>query len=261
MSEPNDPNDPEKKNITAQHKKDTADLMGLLDELDNIIIPQLKTAEKKQSETGSDSTQTSTPAIESPNMEQPQTPQEASQATSPPIAPTLPQSPINLESAVPQSENVSQPIISAPAPDAASEAPKPALATIPADFLETEVATGRFFVDMQIFFKQLGRANAQRFELWESTLSTILKILRKMQQNQQQNTELLIQAIERLHMKIKKGLQEFLVKRDEVERFSDTDFKQMAKSLKKTLELLNFQIREFKMQQTVSELYDIYVNS
>ncbi len=94
--------------------------------------------------------------------------------------------------------------------------------------------------------------------MWESTIGTILKILRKTEQNLEINVDLLVNALEKINAKIGKGLKDFIEKRNEVERFAESDYNQMALSLKKTLELLNFQIREFKLQQMTSELYEIY---
>ena len=122
----------------------------------------------------------------------------------------------------------------------------------------SEKPTGEFFLDTEIFIKQLGRAYIKRYEMWEETTNSILTILRKMKNVQENNTQTLINTIEEIHWKIQKGFEDFTMKRSEVERFSNVSYKDVAKTFKKTLELLNFQVREFKLQQEIEELYNIY---
>jgi hypothetical protein len=130
---------------------------------------------------------------------------------------------------------------------------------IPGNFLETEVPTGEFFKDLQIFIKQLGRALTKRYERWEGSTNGIMKILRTMQQTMEYNTNIMLQTIKGLFVIIEKGFRNFELKRDEIERFSDADYKNVAKHFKKTIELLNFQIREFRLQNTINELYEIFL--
>lgn len=121
-----------------------------------------------------------------------------------------------------------------------------------------ETPTGNFWGDSEIFFKQLGKSYEDRYSLWNQTSSSILTILRKMRRINESNSENLIQSIKNLEIKLNAGLKDFSMKRNEVERFSDIDYKLVTKNFKKTMELLNMQIREFKLQQSISELYDIY---
>ena len=129
----------------------------------------------------------------------------------------------------------------------------------PAAVIDPEAPTGELWHDLGVFFTQLGRAYSARYDLWERTINTILSILRKMQQNMTTNTDILLNTVEELHTKIKKGLEQYAQKRDEVERFSDVDYKYVIKLFKKTIELLNFQVREFRLQQTIQELAEIYI--
>ena len=45
--------------------------------------------------------------------------------------------------------------------------------------VDDEAPTGDLFIDMEIFFKQLGRAYKSRYELWESTSVAIMKVLKE----------------------------------------------------------------------------------
>ncbi|MHA1474188.1 MAG: hypothetical protein ACTSPA_08145 [Promethearchaeota archaeon] len=121
-----------------------------------------------------------------------------------------------------------------------------------------EKTTSTFFKDTGVFFSQLGEAYEARYSLWEKSDLTLMAILREIRKINEDNTEQFVKAIENLDKKIIKGFDEFLVKRTELERYSDTDYKEIAKNFQKTLDLLNFQIREFKLNQMVTEMFNIY---
>ncbi len=121
-----------------------------------------------------------------------------------------------------------------------------------------ERTTSTFFKDTGVFFSQLGEAYEARYSLWEKSDLTLMAILREIRKINEDNTEQFVKAIDNLDKKIIKGFDEFLVKRTELERYSDTDYKEIAKNFQKTLDLLNFQIREFKLNQMVTEMFNIY---
>ena len=121
-----------------------------------------------------------------------------------------------------------------------------------------ERTTSSFFKDTGDFFNQLGEAYEARYSLWEKSDLTVMAILREIRKINDENTDQFVKAINVLDNKISKGFNEFLVKRTELERYSDTDYKEIAKNFQKTLDLLNFQIREFKLNQMVTEMFNIY---
>ncbi|MHA1674705.1 MAG: hypothetical protein ACTSYI_13885 [Promethearchaeota archaeon] len=123
-----------------------------------------------------------------------------------------------------------------------------------------ERPTGIFYRDMQIFFTQLGRAYENRYALWESSFASIMTILKKMRKFNEVQTNNLIGTIKELDQKLQKGLHDFEVKRDEMERFSDIDYKQVTQDFNKTMELLHLQIQEIQMRQEIDQLYKIYAN-
>ncbi|MHA1612069.1 MAG: hypothetical protein ACTSVZ_08340 [Promethearchaeota archaeon] len=123
-----------------------------------------------------------------------------------------------------------------------------------------ERPTGNFSKDMQIFFTQLGNAYEGRYALWESTLASIMTILKKMRKFNEVQTNALIVTINELDQKLQKGLNDFEIKRDEMERYSDIDYKLVAQNFKKTMELLHLQIQEIQMRQEIDQLYQIYAN-
>ncbi len=131
---------------------------------------------------------------------------------------------------------------------------------IGSEIQEDENPTGNYWRDSQIFFKQLGRSYEERYLLWNQTYSSIVAILRKMRRINESNTNSLIKSIKDLEIKLISGLEDFAMKRNEVERFSDIDYKLVTKNFKKTMELLSLQMREFKLQQSMNELFEIYAN-
>ena len=54
------------------------------------------------------------------------------------------------------------------------------------------------------------------------------------------------------------GLERFRVKRDDVETYSETNHTEVALMLKKTLNLLALQIKEFKLKNLLNQLISIY---
>ncbi|MCF2141586.1 MAG: hypothetical protein K9W44_16145 [Candidatus Lokiarchaeota archaeon] len=123
---------------------------------------------------------------------------------------------------------------------------------------DNERPTGNLWRDLEIFFIQLGRAYENRYALWESTFVSIMKNLRKMRKYNETQSQILIDTIQELEIQIKNGLKDFQIRRDEMERFSDIDYKTIALNFKKALELLNLQIREIQLRQEIDQLYQIY---
>ncbi len=105
------------------------------------------------------------------------------------------------------------------------------------------------------FFKQLFQSFGNRYARWEDSIGLILSILRKMRKITKKNTEQLITTIENLHLKTKSGLEDFEIKRDEIEKISDMNFKNISKNFKKILDLLELQIQEYQLKKEVSELF------
>lgn len=119
-------------------------------------------------------------------------------------------------------------------------------------------SSGSFFTDTGVFFSQLGEAYEARYSLWEKSDLTLMAILREIRRINEENTVNFVKVIGELDKKIMKGFGEFLIKRNELERYSDTNYKKIAKNFQKTLDLLNMQIREYQLNQYVNQLFGIY---
>ena len=142
-----------------------------------------------------------------------------------------------------------------PPPAIDSSTPSP---VVQEEQIKEEKPKSTFFTDTGIFFNQLGDAYEARYSLWEKSNLTVMAILREIRKINEENTDKFVRSIDELDKKIIRGFDEFLVKRNELERYSDTDYKEIAKNFQKTLDLLNMQIREYQLNQYVTELFNIY---
>ena len=88
--------------------------------------------------------------------------------------------------------------------------------------------------------------------------NSVLAVLRKLQMITLDNTQQLVSTIGVLQEQISDGLERFRVKRDYVETYSETNHTEVALMLKKTLNLLALQIKEFKLKNLLNQLISIY---
>ena len=124
--------------------------------------------------------------------------------------------------------------------------------------ITSQVPTGDLYNDLAIFMVQLENAFSQRYDHWERTSNSLMNTLKKMDTIMGQNIDTFLISLEQMKILLLKGFKDFVKKRDEVERFSNIDYKSIAKDFQKTLDLLNFQIIELKLHQDIDELYAIY---
>ncbi|MBN2155434.1 MAG: hypothetical protein JW776_05280 [Candidatus Lokiarchaeota archaeon] len=120
-------------------------------------------------------------------------------------------------------------------------------------------STGTLFGDIGVFITELTDSYAQRYDTWEESTNSVLAVLRKLQIVSSDNTEQLVNNIETFHEQIKVGLDRFQIKREYVEKYADTNHTETARMLKKTLDLLALQIKEFKLKNLLNQLIAIYV--
>lgn len=111
------------------------------------------------------------------------------------------------------------------------------------------------YENMSGFFDELFSSFNDRYTRWENSTGMILSILRKMRKITKKNTEQLINSIENLLAKTQKGLTDFEIKRNEIEKISNTNYTNISKDFKKILGLLELQIQEYQLKKEVSELF------
>lgn len=119
-------------------------------------------------------------------------------------------------------------------------------------------STGELYGDIGVFLTELTDSYAQRYDSWEESTNSVLAVLRKLQMITLDNTQQLVSTIGDLQEQINDGLERFRVKRDYVETYSDTNHTEVAQMLKKTLDLLALQIKEFKLKTILNQLIAIY---
>ena len=112
------------------------------------------------------------------------------------------------------------------------------------------------YIKLSQFFDEFFQGYSDRYEMWENSVSAILAILRKMRKITKKNTEDLVNSINKLHEKIQFNLEQFKIKRDEVEKLTDVDVESMSSEFKKVLGLLELQIKEYQLKR----LADDYVH-
>jgi hypothetical protein len=148
-------------------------------------------------------------------------------------------------------------------PDIPQASPEPAPVNAPQSIRPSGIVgdytpIGTLWGNTSVFFMELIDSYAERYDIWEESINQILSILRKMQLLNQQNSEILIKSIEKCHEKIKEGLERFKIKRDYIEKISDTDLKSVTKMLKKTLDLLSLQLKEIKLRSLLDQVFSVY---
>ncbi|MGV9174131.1 MAG: hypothetical protein ACOC35_16405, partial [Promethearchaeia archaeon] len=131
-------------------------------------------------------------------------------------------------------------------------------AQIPSGTPPTQQPTGstklELYQNLTTFFEDYLKSYKKRYERWENSISNILSILRKMRKITKKNTEELEETINNLYDKVLKGIDQFKVKRREVERLADVNMDEMGGEFKRVLGLLSLQIKEYKMKRMTDEL-------
>ena len=98
------------------------------------------------------------------------------------------------------------------------------------------------------FFTSLLEGNSKRYDQWEDSISSILSILRKMRKITKKNTEELVLSINNSFKRVQAGLEEFRLKRDEVQKVSEVNLENLSNQFKKVLGLLELQVKEYQLK-------------
>jgi len=98
------------------------------------------------------------------------------------------------------------------------------------------------------FFTSLLEGNSKRYDQWEESISSILSILRKMRKVTKKNTEELVLSINNSYKRVQTGLEEFRLKRDEVQKVSEVNLDILSNQFKKVLGLLELQVKEYQLK-------------
>ena len=103
------------------------------------------------------------------------------------------------------------------------------------------------------FFEGLLTSYSDSYDRWEMSISNILGILRKMRKITKKNTDDLTISISNIFKKIQTNLEQFKVKRDEIEKVAEVDIEEMAGEFKRVLGLLELQVKEYQLKRVTDE--------
>ena len=109
------------------------------------------------------------------------------------------------------------------------------------------------YANLTDFYQGMYDGYNERYDRWENSISSILTILRKMRKITKKNTEDLVESITNMHQKIQNNLENFKIKRDEVEKVAGIDVESMSSEFKKVLGLLELQVKEYQLKKLTDE--------
>jgi len=111
------------------------------------------------------------------------------------------------------------------------------------------VKTESIYMKLTEFFEGLLKSYNGRYDRWENSISAILAILRKMRKITKKNTEDLVLSINNIFEKIQADLEQFKIKRTEIERIAEVDIEWMSGEFKRVLGLLELQVKEYQLKR------------
>ena len=114
------------------------------------------------------------------------------------------------------------------------------------------------YAKLSEFFESMYESYTDRYDNWENSVSSILTILRKMRKITKKNTEDLVGSINNMHSKIQESLEQFKIKRQEVEKIAGVDVQLMSSEFKKVLGLLELQVKEYQLKRLTDEYIHFY---
>jgi hypothetical protein len=117
--------------------------------------------------------------------------------------------------------------------------------------------TGNIYDTLGSFFEELTESYSERYRRWENSISNLLSILRKMRKFTKKNTEDLESSISNLFETTQHGLNEFKVKRDEIEKVAGVNIQNMSVEFRRVLGLLEMQIKEYQLKRLADDLIHI----
>jgi len=107
------------------------------------------------------------------------------------------------------------------------------------------------------FFSDYIKGYNERYQSWENSISSLLSILRKMRKITKKNTEDLEASIRNLYERTHTGLNQFKIKRDEIEKLAGINIQEMSGEFRRVLGLLELQIKEYQLKRFTDELFSI----
>ncbi|NVM37734.1 MAG: hypothetical protein HWN81_19235 [Candidatus Lokiarchaeota archaeon] len=109
------------------------------------------------------------------------------------------------------------------------------------------------YLKLTEFFDGLISNYSENYDRWEMSISNILGILRKMRKITKKNTDDLIVSITGIFDRIQDNLEQFKLKRNEIEKVAEVNIESMSGKFKRVLGLLELQIKEYQLKRVTDE--------
>lgn len=109
------------------------------------------------------------------------------------------------------------------------------------------------YLKLTEFFEGLLKSYSGNYDRWEMSISNILGILRKMRKITKKNTDDLVSNISNIFEKIQADLEQFKIKRNEIEKVAEVDIESMSGEFKRVLGLLELQVKEYQLKRVTDE--------
>jgi len=136
------------------------------------------------------------------------------------------------------------------------EVPPPKEESVPIPSTKKEpsfIKKESIYLKLTEFFEGLLTSYSESYDRWEMSISSILGILRKMRKITKKNTDDLTNSISNIFKKIEADLEQFKVKRDEIEKVAEVDIESMSGEFKRVLGLLELQVKEYQLKRVTDE--------
>ncbi len=109
------------------------------------------------------------------------------------------------------------------------------------------------YLKLTEFFEGLLEGYSENYDRWEMSISNILGILRKMRKITKKNTDDLETSIRNIFERIQYSLEQFKVKRNEIEKVAEVNIESMSRKFKRVLGLLELQIKEYQLKRVTDD--------
>jgi len=109
------------------------------------------------------------------------------------------------------------------------------------------------YLKLTEFFEGLLAGYSENYDRWEMSISNILGILRKMRKITKKNTDDLEASIRNIFKRIQENLEQFKLKRNEIEKVAEVNIESMSRKFKRVLGLLELQIKEYQLKRVTDD--------
>ena len=109
------------------------------------------------------------------------------------------------------------------------------------------------YLKLTEFFEGLLESYSENYDRWEMSISNILGILRKMRKITKKNTDDLTTSITNIFERIQANLEQFKIKRNEIEKVAEVNIETMSGEFRRVLGLLELQVKEYQLKRVTDD--------